>query len=450
MAIYSKSARALMKEGMSAALASTEGAVFSKQQAINWFAKNYPKIKPGTVTAHLIRLSTNAPTRTHYSAKPGEDDVFFQVDGSHFRLYQPAQDPSPIYTAPGAKKVTQTTPDGRARRQGVVDNRVDMLIRDFERYVFAFDEKPAFARSGQFENHEKTIKLRFELGSASAALQSSDFLDCLRNTLLSWGIGSRASRLVEFEQFGEVLQRHVFAISELEHEHLDAPGLRVRLIAEKVWAIVNALGIVENEAKLVPCTKALHHLLPELIVPMDRKYTGTFFGFQGLDFQYRQDEIFYDAFERFAVIAKSVNPRQYVGSGWRTSVTKVIDNAIVAFCRIEKLGSPSRGSVGTRMSNKAAQTTGASRGKGQKGESCAQALRDSLEFGEVVSFTDLFDRVKAKGSWSDDTISLHLMACVANLPPARRRWPSTNPFLFLRPDGRYELWEEINHPCILE
>jgi len=47
----------------------------------------------------LIRLSTNAPTRTHYNAKPGQDDVFFQLDGSHFRLYQPTQDPSPIYTA---------------------------------------------------------------------------------------------------------------------------------------------------------------------------------------------------------------------------------------------------------------------------------------------------------------------------------------------------------------
>ncbi len=113
-----------MKEEMSTALASPEGTVFSKQQAIDWFAKNYPKIKIGTITAHLIRLSINAPSRTHYSAKPGEDDVFFQVDGSHFRLYQPTQDPSPIYTAPGATKNSQTRPSGRIRRQGVMDSVV--------------------------------------------------------------------------------------------------------------------------------------------------------------------------------------------------------------------------------------------------------------------------------------------------------------------------------------
>ncbi len=109
MAIYSKSVRALMREGMTAALASAQGEIFSKQQAIDWFAMNYPKIKMGTVIAHLIRLSTNAPSRAHYSAKAGEDDVFFQLDGSHFRLYQPAQDPLPIYTVPGATEATQKT-----------------------------------------------------------------------------------------------------------------------------------------------------------------------------------------------------------------------------------------------------------------------------------------------------------------------------------------------------
>lgn len=47
----------------------------------------------------MIRLSTNAPSRYHYSAKPGEDDAFYQIDSGKFRLYEPANDPSPIYVA---------------------------------------------------------------------------------------------------------------------------------------------------------------------------------------------------------------------------------------------------------------------------------------------------------------------------------------------------------------
>jgi endonuclease NucS-like protein len=96
MPIYAKPVRLLMKE-MADSLALQPGQPFARQQAIDWFAQHYPKIRPGTVHCHLIRLSTNAPTRLHYNAKPHEDDVFVQVDGGHFRLYDPAHDPAPIY-----------------------------------------------------------------------------------------------------------------------------------------------------------------------------------------------------------------------------------------------------------------------------------------------------------------------------------------------------------------
>jgi len=96
MALYSKPVRFLMKE-MASALAKSPDAIFTRQDAISWFAEKYPKIKVGTVTAHLTRLSTNARSRTHYSAKPGEDDVLYQIDGSHYRHYRPEQDPAPIW-----------------------------------------------------------------------------------------------------------------------------------------------------------------------------------------------------------------------------------------------------------------------------------------------------------------------------------------------------------------
>jgi hypothetical protein len=74
--IYAKPVRLLIKE-MADSFALQPGQSFARQQAIDWFAQHYPKIRPGTVHAHLIRLSTNAPTRLHYNAKPHEDDVFF-------------------------------------------------------------------------------------------------------------------------------------------------------------------------------------------------------------------------------------------------------------------------------------------------------------------------------------------------------------------------------------
>ena len=94
--IYDKPVRVLLRD-MVADLGLKPGQVFSRDQALDWFRSRYPKIKEGTVSAHLIRMSTNARSRVHYGAKPDADDLFFQVDGSHFRLFSPETDPPPIY-----------------------------------------------------------------------------------------------------------------------------------------------------------------------------------------------------------------------------------------------------------------------------------------------------------------------------------------------------------------
>jgi hypothetical protein len=86
---------------------------------------------------------------------------------------------------------------------------------------------------------------------------------------------------------------------------------------------------------------------------------------------------------------------------------------------------------------------------GFQGESCAEAIHDFLRDSEIVTFTTLVERIKKKGSWGDNTIWRHLMSCVLNLPPARFEWRSTKPFLFLHPDGRYELYDVSRHPRVV-
>ena len=84
--------------------------------------------------------------------------------------------------------------------------------------------------------------------------------------------------------------------------------------------------------------------------------------------------------------------------------------------------------------------------KGYRGQSCGDAIRSSFESGEIVAFSELYRRVKQKGSWKNETIWQHLMALVVNLPPARYHWKSIKPFLFLHNDGRYEIYSSQKHP----
>ena len=96
--MYEKPVRLLMQD-MIPALGIKVGDTFTREQVVAWFEANYPKIKKGTVTAHLMRLSTNVASRHQYSPRPdGSDDVFFKIDSRTFRLYESGIDPVPLTT----------------------------------------------------------------------------------------------------------------------------------------------------------------------------------------------------------------------------------------------------------------------------------------------------------------------------------------------------------------
>ena len=97
MALYDKSVKLLFRD-MIKDLAIQKGEVIEREKINSWFKTKYPLIKPGTISAHMLKLSTNAPSRIHYNVDPnGKDDLFFQIDSKRFRLYDQSSDPDPIY-----------------------------------------------------------------------------------------------------------------------------------------------------------------------------------------------------------------------------------------------------------------------------------------------------------------------------------------------------------------
>lgn len=94
--------------------------------------------------------------------------------------------------------------------------------------------------------------------------------------------------------------------------------------------------------------------------------------------------------------------------------------------------------------------TATSRYRGHEGQSCAKAIRAVMRPGEVLTFSELFSKVKQMGTWSDYTIWQHLMALAVNLRPARDRWTTIKPFLFLHEDGRYERYDPKVHPASID
>ena len=217
---------------------------------------------------------------------------------------------------------------------------VENLIARFEHYLSYYEAKPPFGNPAQLRTHRKAIDLRWRLGAMSA-LANDEFLDNLRDTLKVWGIGSHDAILVEPLEFRRQLRKHAKEIVALESVLVDEANADT---GDLLWRIIRSLDIVlgrrtqkTTQSKIVGGSKALHHLLPELLPPIDRMYTAPFLlRIQPHHFQNpsQEAETFRVAFESFRAIAKAANPVQYVGRHeWNTSRTKVIDNAIVGFIR---------------------------------------------------------------------------------------------------------------------
>jgi len=225
----------------------------------------------------------------------------------------------------------------RTSRANRVHETVNLFIELFDKCLKVFDERPPFARYGQLEYHQETIQLRLKFNSAADAIRDDQFLRSLYKTLRAWGIGVRSSRLLPYAEFSKALGLMADEIASLDGIRIDDDQLDVASVSKNLWHLISSLEIVDNDAKLVACSKALHHIMPELVVPIDREYTRNFFGWHGPEFQYKQRQFFYLAFENFVTIARATNPTQYVENGWHTSRTKVLDNAIVGFMLLAKL-----------------------------------------------------------------------------------------------------------------
>ena len=98
MALYEKSVKLLFRD-MVSDLSLQKGDILERDRINSWFKQKYPLIKPGTISAHLLKLSINAPSRIHYNVdQNGKDDLLYQIDSKKFRLYNPSSDPDPIYS----------------------------------------------------------------------------------------------------------------------------------------------------------------------------------------------------------------------------------------------------------------------------------------------------------------------------------------------------------------
>ena len=227
-----------------------------------------------------------------------------------------------------------------------VNRRIRELCENFECYLKIFeserksatsDSKPIFSHG----THIRTINLRNTLGSVSNAINSDEFLKLLWNTLEDWGMNSRGAALQFNPEFTSRLRSHSESIQKFEE--LTCRNLEDTELVDDLWTIIRKLNLSRTNSQLITGSKALHHLLPQSIPPIDGNYTARFFHYQGSRLSGEAKSVFKFILKGFAQIARCLESRGYDLSAHvneskvATSESKLIDNAIVGYVKKHNL-----------------------------------------------------------------------------------------------------------------
>lgn len=180
-------------------------------------------------------------------------------------------------------------------------------------------------------------------GGPLEAILDTQYKEYLYATLCAWGIhrmGREAGRLVEFGKFCQEIETLSPYLGRLQGLYLsELTAQEVEDTTHMLWNLIESMRIRPvDKPYLVPATKALHHILPELVVPVDGQYTAAFFGWSRNELLNRPRDMFFKVFPTLADIAKRIKPQvsSYAGQPFHRTLAKIVDNAIAGFVISER------------------------------------------------------------------------------------------------------------------
>jgi hypothetical protein len=222
-------------------------------------------------------------------------------------------------------------------KESQVRCRVEELCDNFESYLIEFNRLNPFTGPSVYF-HLKTLERLRSLG-ALGVFEDQYFFEVLYATLASWGMhrmGPKGAKLVEFTDFVKTLQAQKSWILDLQGLKLtQLSEKKLEVVMNKLWNILSNLKVSSTETQLIAGSKALHHLLPDLMPPIDGEHTLRFvYGYKPTyESEERKFKNTYPLLWKVGVRKRSTI-LQWLGKGFHTSETKVIDNAIVGYVKV--------------------------------------------------------------------------------------------------------------------
>ena len=211
-------------------------------------------------------------------------------------------------------------------------DRVSDILANAERYHRAYYQAETF-RGPSLYFHQRALQTR---QSASTVIH----LEYVYATLASWGMhrmGKGGSKMQRFDTFRRSLE-------PLKQRIAEAQQFTPQNMSPQEWAILNeifrGIKVMASGTSLVGNSKVMHHMMPNIVPPIDREYTlrslrGNTNISNDIDREWQlMKGIISDFFIPIACDTEfDSKARKWMASQdeypWDTSVLKVVDNLVI-------------------------------------------------------------------------------------------------------------------------
>jgi len=179
-----------------------------------------------------------------------------------------------------------------------------------------------------------------------ALFSNEEFMDDLYDIVWLW-MGQGRRRLKDRTIFKKIVRDTEDSLEEIKNitmeDFLEMEEETKGKTERKIVNIFETLDVTEAGCKIVSGSKTLHFLIPDLIPPIDRAFTGNFLSISDYQFSSPKDDqtkIFLYIFHKYLEILEECyssivciykNKQEY-----DYSVPKIIDNTIWGYCEEER------------------------------------------------------------------------------------------------------------------
>lgn len=156
-----------------------------------------------------------------------------------------------------------------------------------------------------------------------------EYIKLVYVTLKAWNMNSRGAKLHDYKDFSESLQMNKNKFDRLQSIKIeDFDKIDINLLSD----LFNDLKLSKTKSLLVTFAKTLHFFLPNLIVPIDRKFTLAFFDKEN-QWTFRsakqQFSVFCNIESAFSKFIATHDLSAYKDCEWNQNVPKIMDNLII-------------------------------------------------------------------------------------------------------------------------